>query len=355
MQLSRIFSELRPSISVEALGGNIKLMAEHMPAFYFTLMKTKIQLFFITLLIACLEPSHNAHAVTPPPDGGYSGGNTAEGDDALLSLTSGSYNTAVGFLSLQNDSGGNFNTAVGAGALLLNGTANENTATGAGALLSNAPPFLNGGNGNTADGAFALWTNSSGSLNTAIGDRALFKNSTANFNTAVGSNALANNTTGSNNIALGNFAGSSVTTASNVICIGLPGGNSFNNACFIGNIFNAQSFNGLAVLINSDGKLGTTTSSRRFKDEIKPMDRASEAILALNPVTFRYKREIDEAGIQQFGLVAEDVEKVNPNLVVRDKEGKPYSVRYDQVNAMLLNEFLKEHRKNEEQEGTIAQ
>jgi trimeric autotransporter adhesin len=108
------------------------------------------------------------------------------------------------------------------------------------------------------------------------------------------------------------------------------------------------------VFINSNGKLGTTTSSRRFKEKIRPMDGVSEAILALKPVTFPYKKEIDAAGISQFGLVAEDVEKVNPDLVVRDKEGKPYSVRYDQVNAMLLNEFLKEHRKNEEQGATIT-
>jgi hypothetical protein len=102
------------------------------------------------------------------------------------------------------------------------------------------------------------------------------------------------------------------------------------------------------VFVNSDGKLGTTVSSRRLKDDIKPMDKTSEAILALKPVTFRYKKDCDPTGIAQFGLVAEDVEKVNPDLVVRDKDGKPYSVRYDQVNAMLLNEFLKEHRKVEE-------
>ena len=106
------------------------------------------------------------------------------------------------------------------------------------------------------------------------------------------------------------------------------------------------------MFVNSNGKLGTATSSKRFKDEIKTMGEASEALFALNPVTFRYKKEIDGAGIQQFGLVAEDVEKVNPDLIVRDKEGKPYSVRYDQVNAMLLNEFLKEHHTVEgQQEG----
>jgi septal ring factor EnvC (AmiA/AmiB activator) len=109
------------------------------------------------------------------------------------------------------------------------------------------------------------------------------------------------------------------------------------------------------VFVNSDGKLGTAVSSRRFKDDIKPMAKTSEAILALKPVTFRYKKELDPTRIAQFGLVAEDVEKINPDLVVRDKEGKPYSVRYDQVNAMLLNEFLKEHRRGEEQDCKIQE
>jgi trimeric autotransporter adhesin len=134
-----------------------------------------------------------------------------------------------------------------------------------------------------------------------------------------------------------------------------------SNSCYIGNIFGATSSGGIAVLVNSDGKLGTNRSSRRFKDDIRPMDRASEAILALQPVTFRYKKEFDSTGTAQFGLVAEDVEKVDPDLVVHDKDGKPYSVRYDQVNAMLLNEFLKEHkafleqqRKIQEQEATIT-
>jgi hypothetical protein len=135
-----------------------------------------------------------------------------------------------------------------------------------------------------------------------------------------------------------------------------------SNACYIASIFGQTSATGVPVLINSDNKLGTATSSARFKRDIHDMDKASEALFALRPVTFRYKEEIDPAGISQLGLVAEDVEKVNPDLIVRDKEGKPYSVRYDQVNAMLLNEFLKEHnafveeqRKVEAQEATIAE
>jgi Chaperone of endosialidase len=134
-----------------------------------------------------------------------------------------------------------------------------------------------------------------------------------------------------------------------------------DSSCYIGNIFGATSV-GPGVLINADGKLGIPTSARRFKEEIKPMERASEVLFALKPVTFHYKKAIDPRGISQFGLVAEDVEEVNPDLVVRDKEGKVNCVRYDQVNAMLLNEFLKEHRRVEEQgremqeqKGTINQ
>jgi trimeric autotransporter adhesin len=182
----------------------------------------------------------------------------------------------------------------------------------------------------------------------------LGSNTTGNDNTAVGLSALSNNDTGSNNIALGAHAGQAVTTASHTISIGVQGSNT-DNSCFIGQIFNASSPGGSAVFIDANNKLGTVTSSKRFKEEIKPMDKASDALFALKPVTFRYKKEIDPKGIPQFGLVAEEVEKINPNLIVRDPEGKAYTVRYDAVNAMLLNEFLKEHRKVEEQQATIAQ
>jgi trimeric autotransporter adhesin len=302
----------------------------------------------ILVVLGCFALSKPAQAVNPPPDGGYPGGNTAEGHNALLSLSTGTYNTGVGIYSLLSLTDGNFCTGVGAGTLLSN-TADENTATGAGALLSNTTGFEN-----TATGAFALFKNTTGHGNTANGVGALFDNTTGNSNTANGLVALSSNTTGTGNIALGAAAGLNVTTANNVICVGHPGAN-VNNSCYIGNIFGATSSAGTAVFINSAGKLGTTTSSRRFKEEIKPMEWLSEMLYALKPVTFRYKNEIDPAGASQFGLVAEEVEKVNPDLVVRDSEGKPYTVRYDQVNAMLLNEFLKEHRKNEEQEKTIAE
>jgi hypothetical protein len=209
---------------------------------------------------------------------------------------------------------------------------------------------------NTATGAQTLDGNTTGSDNTANGFQALSSNTTGYDNTAIGYGTLFSNTTGHHNTALGSAAGLNVTFADNVICIGANvSGDNVSNSCYIGSIFGQLSSGGAAVFVNATGKLGTTTSSRRFKDEIKPMDQASQAILALKPVTFRYKKEIDPHAIPQFGLVAEDVEKVNPDLVVRDAEGKVNTVRYDAVNAMLLNEFLKEHKKVVEQEATIAQ
>src|SRR5438105_9165407 len=302
----------------------------------------------VTLGFACFALLAKAQAVSPPPDGGYPGGNTAEGQSALLSLTTGGFNTAVGFFSLRSNTTGPYNTALGAGALSSNITGDGNTADGVLALFSN----LTGG-ANTATGINALFSNTVGSDNTGTGLGALAFNTAGDNNTATGYGALGNST-GSGNTALGAFAGADVTTASNVICIGFDvRGNNVDNSCFIGNIFGSTSVNGVGVLVNSNGRLGTMTSSRRFKEEIKPMDKASETLFALKPVTFRYKKEIDRERIPQFGLVAEDVEKVDPDLVARDEKGKPYSVRYDQVNAMLLNEFLKEHREVERQQSKI--
>jgi trimeric autotransporter adhesin len=448
-------------------------------------MKINTLPILIALVLACFDFSPIAYAVSPPPDGGYPGGNTAEGASALLSRTTGIYNTAIGLYSLLSLTHGNFNTGVGAGTLLVN-TADSNTATGAGALLGNTTGDFNTANGtftlfsnttggaNTATGASALqsntqgdnntavgaaallnntatgntaigsntllnnttggtleniqgvdvgpnvavgWqslesntvasantavgyqalhsfttgpvgleqvglctavgfralanatgdgiansafgyqalsNNSDGGGNTAIGLQALLSNTTGGGNVAIGNNALSNNTAGNSNAALGFNAGTAVTTASNVICIGAFGQN-VDNSCFIANIFDATSASGIGVFINPSGQLGTTTSSKRFKEDIKRMDKSSEALFSLTPVTFHYKKKIDPAGTSQFGLVAEDVEKVNPDLVVRDNDGKPYSVRYDQVNSMLLNEFLKEHRTVQQQGVTIAE
>jgi hypothetical protein len=296
--------------------------------------KTTILPLLIAGVLSCFGLLPKAAAVVPPPDGGYPGFTTAEGTKALFSLTTGSANTAVGWYSLFSNVEGSFNTATGAGSLLFN-TADQNTAFGAAALLFNTTGFNN----------------------TAVGSAALSSNTTGEKNTAVGELALFNNTTGTENLALGRLAGFNQTTGNfnGYIGFGVGGVAGENNSTYIANIFNANLSTGSAVYVQGDGKLGTSISSRHFKEELKPIEAASEVVFALKPVTFRYKKEIDPNGIPQFGLVAEDVEKVNPDLVVRDKEGKPYSVRYDQVNAMLLNEFLKEHQKVEEQDRRLHQ
>jgi len=433
-----------------------------------TLIQFKITIppLLVSMLLVCFALLPRAQAVSPPPDGGYPNFTTAEGQNALFSLTTGVANTAVGWFSLKTNAEGSFNTATGAAALLFN-TADENTAFGAAALLFNTTGSHNTANGafalfsnigenntaigdralqsnttgggntatgagalqnnasgvqNTANGAFALFSNTTdgdfntasgvgalrsnttgdantasgvsalfsntegnfntaigaaasfsnteGNFNTAIGENALFTNTTGGGNTAIGDNALFNNTGGGNtaigsgalgqntagsfNIALGDSAGSNVTTANNVICINSLGAN-VSNSCFIDNIRGVTTGNAdaIPVLIDSAGQLGTISSSRRFKHEIKPMDKASESILALKPVTFHYKS--DKTGTPQFGLIAEEVAAIDRGLVVRDEKGEIYTVRYDAVNAMLLNEFLKEHSKVEEQQATITE
>jgi hypothetical protein len=163
----------------------------------------------------------------------------------------------------------------------------------------------------------------------------------------LGNNAGANLTTGSNNIDVGNPG---VAAEGNTIRIGISGKQS---STYVAGISGVTVAGGVGVVIDAKGQLGTVTSSARFKEAIKPMDKASEAILALKPVTFRYKHELDPDGIPQFGLVAEQVEKVSPDLVVRGEDGKVTTVRYDAVNAMLLNEFLKAHRKLDQQQTMI--
>jgi hypothetical protein len=273
---------------------------------------------------------------------------TAVGFQALGNATGSLGNAAFGYRALYNNTEGTGNTAIGLVALRENTTGGSNTATGVSALQNNTSGAFN-----TANGAGSLVNNGTGGANVAIGSQALGSNSAGHQNTAVGAAALFNSTIGTGNIGIGINAGLGVTTASSVICIGASGAN-VSDSCYIGNIFGVTSSGGTAVFVNSDGKLGTSTSSRRFKKDIKPMDSGSEAVFALTPVSFRYKEEIDPAGMQQFGLVAEDVEKINPDLVVRDKEGRPYSVRYEQVNAMVLNEFLKEHRTVQELKKEVA-
>ena len=326
-----------------------------------------------------------AEAVSPAPDGGYAGNNTAEGTDALLSLTSGIDNTALGFEALVSNTAGNLNTAVGVDALLRNTTGSENTATGLNALISNTTGSSNTANGvdalssnttgfqnaatgfqalfsnttgfhNTAAGFQALFSNTTGNHNTAASDNALFNNTTGSLNTAIGAHSLDQNVTGSSNVAVGFQAGFSITGSGNV-CIGqnIFGLAGESNVTRIGNIGSTAQANGIFVTVGAGGKLGFQVSSRRYKEDIKPIDKASEALFALKPVSFRYKKEIDPARSPDFGLIAEDVATVNPDLVARDEEGKIVTVRYQAVNAMLLNEFLKEHRKVQQLEAKAAE
>jgi hypothetical protein len=400
----------------------------------------------IALTLVCFDFLPTAEAVSPAPDGGYAGANTAEGTNALLKLdtTKGFSNTATGFQALFNNNSGSDNTATGVDALFNNSTGNhntalgfeallnntvsdntaigfsalanntsgtENTATGSNALLHNTTGFSNTAEGesalfsnstggdNTANGSAALLSNTSGNDNTATGVDTLAHNTTGNDNTATGSTALARNIIGSNNtalgfeallnntvsdntaigfsalaniatgnsnVAVGSNAGLNLTTGNNNIVIGanVPavageantiriGKSGTQQKTFIAGISGKTVANGVGVIIGPSGQLGTVVSSARFKQQIKAMGNTSESILALNPVTFRYNEGLDPDHLPQFGLVAEEVEKVNPDLVVRDEEGKLMTVRYEAVNAMLLNEFLKAHRKLEEQQTTI--
>jgi len=290
----------------------------------------------IPLALASLALLPQARAVCQ--EGCLTNNNTVLGDDALVKNT-GTDNTAIGFNALFSNTTGSWNTATGDFVLYSNTTGLHNTATGSGVLESNRE-----GGGNTANGFQALGS-TTGSSNTGIGYQALAFNTRGTNNIALGASAGINLTTGSDNIHIGNFG---VAGESKRIRIGTSG---TQTKTFIAGISGVTVASGVGVIIGTNGQLGTVVSSERFKDSIQPMDKASEAILALKPVTFRYKHELDPKGIPQFGLVAEQVEKVNPDLVARDEQGKPYSVRYEAVNTMLLNEFLKEHRKVEELEA----
>jgi Chaperone of endosialidase len=377
-------------------------------------MKISIPSVLITFALVFSALVQDTQAVNLPPDGGYPSGNTAEGQNALFSLTTGVWNTAIGAQSLYhvtignyntatgfqtlfgnttgrfsvangaqalfNNTSGSYNTATGFRALYANTFGTENTCDGFTALVSNTTGSANtaygvgalhantiGGN-NTAIGNYALSFNPTGYINLAIGDAALLTNTTGHDNVVVGAEALESSN-GNYNVALGENAGDRNATGSNNIYISDIGFGSESNVIAIGNntllgsyeqffvgaVFGVTTVSGstLPVIVSDDGQLGTAPSAARFKKEIKPMDSASEVILSLKPVTFHYKN--DKTDTPQFGLVAEEVANVNPDLVVRDKHGEIYTVRYEAVNAMLLNEFLKEHRKVQEQEAAITQ
>src|SRR6266496_243814 len=361
-------------------------------------IKTTIPPLLILLLLVCFAFMQKAQATDL--DSVLSNGNTADGSGVLVSLANGVWNSGFGFEALNHDTAGKDNTATGVRALFSNTSGSNNTATGVYALYGNTTGWYNSAVGayalsnnttgtyNTANGYGALYRNATGSINTAVGFGALYRNTigdvntatgyqalnrntigtnntangvdalvsntTGSINTAIGVSALLNNSTGNLNTALGGGAGNNVLTVSNVICIGASGAD-VSNTIWIANIYNTATISAitLPVVVSNSGQLGTAPSSARFKKEIKPIDKASETILALKPVTFHYKS--DTTNTPQFGLIAEEVAEVNPDLVVRDENGEIYTVRYDAVNAMLLNEFLKEHRKVQEQEATINQ
>jgi len=402
----------------------------------------------IFLMFGFLGLSPLVQAVVPSPDGGYPNVNTAEGQNALFSLTTGQWNTAVGGFTLWRNTDGSFNTAVGtaallsnignqaafegientavgAAALLSNTTGSNNTAVGADALLQNNTGFNNTaigvnallhndiGSNNCAFGSGALYSNTSGVYNTAIGTSALFNNAgsdntavgagaldsngdgiqnsavgshalvsnTGNFNTAivyqaltasdtgstntaVGVNALLANTSGGANIALGYSAGTNVTTGSFNIYIGTNIGGVADEVghTYISNIASTQQNLSPVTVDLATGLLGHEFSSQRYKEDVKPMDKASEALFELKPVTYRFKKEIDKSQAIDYGLIAEEVARIDPKLAVRDGKGQIESIRYNAITAMLINEFLKEHKrveaqrsKIEEQEATIAE
>ena len=263
--------------------------------------------------------------------------NTANGAFALFSNITGFDNIALGWEALYSNTEGSNNTAVGLNALFSN-TASNNTAVGLNALLDDTT-----GDRNTAVGVSALQQNISGITNTAVGYQALLSDNTGGGNTAIGSDALAS-ASGNANIAIGYEAGSAVTSADSVIAIGTPGAN-VSNSCYIGGIAGQTvGAGGTTCYVDNDGKLGVFLSARRFKTDIADMGNPGEALVALRPVTFHYKHELDKTGIPQFGLVAEEVARLDPDLVTHNAKGELSTVRYEAVNAMLLNEFLKEHQ-----------
>jgi trimeric autotransporter adhesin len=287
--------------------------------------------------------------------------NTFLGDDALVNNTTGTDNTANGLNALFNNTEGSFNTATGSDALFQNTTGSENTGYGWNALFNNTT-----GVANTAVGVAALLGMNGGTANAAFGESALGNATTGNDNTAIGAAALINNSDGSNNIALGRGAGQNLTTGDNNIEIGNEGAPAESNtirigtsgtqtATFVAGIRGVPINGGTTIGVNANGQLGVKPSSARYKEAIQPMDKVSEAILALKPVIFHYKKELDPDRTPQFGLVAEEVARVNPDLVVTDKQGKPFTVRYDEVNAMLLNEFLKQHKAFLEEQRTVEE
>ena len=315
---------------------------------------------FTPLAFVCFGLSPVVRAVSPAPDGFYPGSNTAEGQDALFHFTNGGFNTAIGSHALYADTTASSNTAVGSFVMALHSSGNQNVTVGQGALANNS------GSGNVAVGFKALRgggmpdapvnNQTAVDFNEALGYEALFYQIGSQYNSGFGWRALFNNRTGGSNTAMGHEAGYNVTGNGNVdIGAGVEGVVGENNTTRIRNIGTTPLNTGRFVHVDANGKLGYVVSSERYKDDIKPMDKTSEALFALKPVTFRYKGDIDPSHAKMFGLIAEEVAEVNPDLVVRNAKGEVDTIRFDSLNAMLLNELLKENRKLQRIEVIAAQ
>jgi hypothetical protein len=277
--------------------------------------------------------------------------NNANGFESMYYNTTGKYNVALGSYSLFSNTTGGYNSALGYIALYKNTTGQQNTGFGTGALYTNTT-----GSYNSASGSFGLHDNTTGSSNNASGYGALYKNTTGVNNNAMGVFAMGSNTTGSNNIAMGQYSGYNAVTGSNNIEIGSRGSASDNNvirlgspgtqaATYVAGVSGVNVTGGATVVVNSLGQLGVVSSSRRYKEDIRSMGDASDRLLALRPVTFKYKKA-DENGQkpEQYGLIAEEVAKVMPELVVYNQKGQPETVAYQTLAPLLLNELQREHR-----------
>jgi hypothetical protein len=336
-----------------------------------------------TLALAMFSAGGLAHAActdcaffgTGAGTGSSGARNSAFGASALTSSNSGTDNTAIGYNALFANTTGGSNTATGGVALQHNTTGSSNTATGWDSLFSNTTGFDNTATGlatlnvntsgveNTATGWYALLDNTTGNADTASGATALSSNTTGNNNTATGAGALGNSTTGNGNIAVGFNAGLNLVTGDNNIVIGNAGVAHESNtirigiqgtqtATYVAGIFGSKTTGGCEVVVEKTGRLGCVKSSARYKRDIHDMDAASGNLMKLRPVTFRYKDDPD--GTRQYGLIAEEVARVYPELIVRDADGKVESVQYWMLTAMLLNEVQKQAREGEDKDARIA-
>lgn len=288
--------------------------------------------------------------------------NTCIGTEVLSNNISGGFNSALGFRALFSNTTGSYNSALGINALYFNTTGINNVSIGVSSLVYNTT-----GNNNSALGTYSLYSNTIGYENSAMGFSAIGANTSGKNNSAVGYNALRNNTTGANNTAIGHSAGYNLTTGSNnvdIANIGVAGESAairigtqgVHASAYLAGVYGVNVPNASFVTVTPSGQLGIYVSSRRYKEDIKPMDSVSDKLLELRPVTFRYKKA-DEEGRKpiQYGLIAEEVDEIMPELVVRNKDGSPETVAYQYIPSLLLNEYQKQHRELITQKAALSE